>query len=160
MTTPTNSVPDAFDRIGVQLLLLGLGWASLALLLVAMPAAVIGFVFDIEDFLLAAILAGVAFVVTGAFWLAVMVPFESRYYYDYRVEGHVTQVSNVLTEADGDLTRQPVIRLDSVDRPLVIDDPRAVDLKDKDVTLRCSIGWNYRAADTYSCKIIDFGSAS
>lgn len=51
------------------------------------------------------------------------------------------------------LTRTPVITLSGVDRDITMNDPRSVNLKGKHVELTCSIGWNYQAADEYSCKI-------
>lgn len=93
-------------------------------------------------------------------FLLFAVPFNPAYWDDYRVEGRVTSVSNTWTEDGGDLARTPVVTLDTVDRPLVIDDPRAITLDGHDVTLTCTIDWHYRAADAYTCRIAAIGRAS
>lgn len=84
---------------------------------------------------------------------------DAKYYSVMRVEGSVTSVSNVFTEGSSDgITRVPVLTLDTVpDFAMVVEDPRAVDLLDKDVTLSCEFGWNYQAMDTVNCKIYKIG---
>ena len=84
---------------------------------------------------------------------------DAKYYSVMRVEGSVTSVSNVFTEGSSDgITRVPVLALDTVpDFAMVVEDPRAVDLLDKDVTLSCEFRWNYQAMDTVSCKIYKIG---
>lgn len=84
-----------------------------------------------------------------------LVPFNTKYHRLYGVQGTVISVSNVLSESGGELTRTPVVALDSLDSPLVINDPRAVNLMGKAVKLTCEIEWVYRAADRYSCLIYE-----
>lgn len=156
-----TTLPDAFTEGGIRLALLGLGWAALVLFALAAVCVFIAFMWFDADTSLWMVPALVCAIVGGlcaGLWVFALVPFDSRYWHYYTVSGEVTEVSNVLSEANGDLTRQPVVVLDSVDRPLVVDDPRAVQLQGRDVTLRCTVEWHYQAADTYSCRVIDFGT--
>ena len=84
---------------------------------------------------------------------------DAKYYSVMRVEGNVTSVSNVFTEGSSDgITRVPVVTLDTVpDFAMVVEDPRAVDLLNKDVTLSCEFSWNYQAIDGVSCRIYKIG---
>lgn len=83
------------------------------------------------------------------------IPFEPYRWQSYRVEATVVDISNVLTEGDGDLTRVPVVTLDADGEQFVatVDDPRIVTREGDDITLRCEIQWVYQAADRYSCVI-------
>ena len=81
------------------------------------------------------------------------IPYETKYLKDYRVSGTVTAVSNVFENASGEMTSSYVVSIDSLDRPVTLNDPRAVRLLDKSVDLTCNINWNHRAADTYTCRI-------
>lgn len=83
----------------------------------------------------------------------VAIPYETRYLKDYRVSGTVTAVSNVFENASGEMTSSYVVSIDSLDRSVTLNDPRAVRLLDKSVDLTCNINWNHRAADTYTCRI-------
>lgn len=166
------TAPDAFTQVGVQLPLLLSGWAALGCFLVAGTAALNSWRRSrgarwhepMDDFFLA--IGGVGGLVVGlcaaALWVFMLVPFDTKYMHYYAVEGRVVDVTNVLSgDGDDGLVRQPVLVLDRVpDFPLVLDDPRAVELKGRDVALRCSIEWHYSAADTYSCRITDYGKAA
>lgn len=160
-----NTLPEAFTEIGVTLDLLITGWSALGLLILGGLVILAGMTgWDGSLRRDVAVPVGGFLVVASAavalIWVILLIPFDGKYHHYYAVEGRVTEVSNVLSEANGDLTRQPVITLDSVDRPLVIDDPRAVQLLDRDVTLRCWVDWHYAAADTYDCRIVAFGTES
>jgi len=91
--------------------------------------------------------------------LAAFPYFDSKYYSVMRVEGTVTSVSNVFTDGSSDgITRVPVVTLDTVpDFAMIVEDPRAVDLLNKDVTLSCEFAWNYQAIDGVYCKIYKIG---
>lgn len=84
---------------------------------------------------------------------------DAKYYSVMRVEGTVTSVSNVFTDGSSDgVTRVPVVTLDTVpDFAMIVEDPRAVDLLNKDVTLSCEFAWNYQAIDGVYCKIYKIG---
>lgn len=113
-----------------------------------------------ECFAAGAIFSAVLTVTILVVLLVVAFPWRPAYWKVYRVETTVLSVSNVISEASGDLTRTPVLEIEGVDRPVVMEDPRAVSLEGKDVTLTCRISWNYQAADTYSCDIYAIGGAS
>jgi len=85
--------------------------------------------------------------------------FDSKYYSVMRVDGTITSVSNVFTDGSSDgITRVPVVTLDTVpDFAMIVEDPRAVDLLNKDVTLSCEFAWNYQAIDGVYCKIYKIG---
>jgi len=84
-----------------------------------------------------------------------LIPFDGKYHHIYRVSGTVESVSNVLSESGGDLTRKPVVKLNSASQPVVIEDPRAVELTGRDVDLTCTVEWVYQAMDRYNCSIYD-----
>ena len=156
-----NTVPANFEQLGFTLGIQVCFWLTILCVVATAIAFVVSVrTYDPGDFwfgigCIAAVCAVIMALITAMFlW-----PFGSRFWYNYEATGHVTNVSNVITEASGDLTRQPVVTLDTLDRPVVIDDPRAVSLEGKDVTLRCQIEWHYQAADSYSCKIVDFTSS-
>jgi len=153
-------IPEAFDVVGVRIELLITGWIGVALILIAVALAAMDYFFGWDELgFVAGIFSGALGLVAGVVWIIFMVPFSGEYQHIYRVDGRVESVSNVLTESSGDLTRTPVITLDTVDRSLTIDDPRAVNLAGKDVTLTCRIEWHYQAADRYSCDIYAIGGA-
>lgn len=86
-------------------------------------------------------------------WVTALIPFDSKYHQMYRVTGEVLSVSNVISESGGDLTRTPVLTVAGVDRDVIVDDPRAVNLGGKTVDFTCTVTWHYQAADTYGCRI-------
>lgn len=157
-------MPDAFTETAVRLPILIAGWTTLALVVAVVVGIVLASTGDawssrasVGEFLV--IFGGICGAIAVVVWFVMLIPFDGKYHHVYRVEGTVTSVSNVLSEASGDLTRQPVITLDSMTYPLVVDDPRAVTLDGRDVTLRCEVDWNYQAADSYVCRIISYGEA-
>lgn len=155
-------VPENFTQVGWRVELLVVGGVTLGMF------AVVGILLGIAYWLanrknarydagegaaLGAILPGIIGLITGVVWISMLVPFSSEYHHIYRVEGTVTSVTNTFQESSGELSSTPVLTLDTVDRPISMSDPRAVTLEGKDVTLTCAIGWNYQAADKYSCSI-------
>lgn len=76
----------------------------------------------------------------------------------YQVTGLVESVSNTLDDATGDLTRTPVVSIDTVSAPLLVDDSRAVELEaGQEVAFTCTVQWYHLAADTYTCQVADWG---
>lgn len=98
----------------------------------------------------------IAFVSALILLIAALWPFNAKYYQAYTITGEITSVSNVVTEASGDFSRTPVVEMEGFPLPLTVDDPRAVTLQDKTVTLRCGVDWNYQAEDTWRCTIRKF----
>ena len=149
-------IPDGFTSLGWQLQLA----ASLPVFLVGMLLMIVA-VFALrrdfvpELFVAVFLVGGIAVLMGGIFLFGILVPFNPNYWDDYRVEGRITSVSNTWTEDSGNMARTPVVTLDTVDRPLVIDDPRTVKLEGRDVTLTCTIDWHYRGADAYTCRLAD-----
>ncbi len=80
-------------------------------------------------------------------------PYNPKYWQVYTISGTVESVSNVLSQDGGDLTRTPIVTLNQFDTPIAIEDPRAIDLVDKDVTLVCHLEWVYLSADRINCSI-------
>lgn len=145
-------IPDIFVAVGLRLELLVFGWITIILFALAALALLAGWWRDWDDSFLAVLLALFG-ALTGIVWVALLVPFQGQYHRVYEVDTTVLSVTNVLTEASGELTREPVAVLDGIDRPVVIDDPRILELKGRDLTLLCTVSWHYQAADSYSCKI-------
>lgn len=165
--TALNALPPAFHPLGWQLPAIVFLWIALAGA-VMLAAGVLYrrhgdtglYGNDLLDFgSIMGIAIGIGALLFGAGidlgYLTICGP---QYMHDYRVEGTVVSVTDKLADGSGDLTYSgtPVVTLDSVDVPLQVDDPKALTLLGKDVTLVCSIGWNYRAHDDYYCRIIDF----
>lgn len=151
-------IPDAFESLGFQLGLMIYTPIVALMIAVSLVALWRWLATDIEDWGMVALLVGALAAVAAIIWVVVAIPFNPAYWQDYRVEGEVLTVSNTWADDGGDMARVPVVTLDTVDRPLVIDDPRAVTLQGEQVTLTCSIGWHFRAADTYSCRIAQIGA--
>lgn len=149
-------IPDSFNEVGVRVELLATGWSAVAVFILAALIIIVGERMQADE---GHLFVGGTFVAIGLFvagaWAVLMWPYSGEYHHVYRVEGEVVSVSNVLTEASGDLTRTPVIELDTVDRSITIDDPRAVNLEGERVSLTCRINWRYQAADRYDCDIYE-----
>lgn len=144
---------ENFIDIGTQLHLLIFGWGSVGLLTVAALLVVACIRWDSAGSAIGAVGAGIMGAFFLVLWAVSLVPFDAKYHQLYRVTGEVTGVSNVLTEDGGDLTRTPVLSIDTVDRDITMSDPRAVNLQGQTVDLTCSIEWVYQGADRYNCKI-------
>ena len=104
-----------------------------------------------------ALVPGICAVIFVFVFLFALFPFRSEYLHIYRAAGTVVSVTNTMDGGSGELTSTPVLELDTVDRPITMSDPRALTLAGKDVTLTCTIGWHYQAADTYDCEIYAIG---
>lgn len=142
---------ENFTAIGYQLpiIILSVVLTFFGLLTIA---GGIGFIRGYEPFgftISTGALAGITLLI----FVITLVPFDTKYHQVYRVSGEVTSVSNVISDSGGELTRTPVITVEGVDRDITMNDPRAVNLQGKTVEFTCTVGWNYQAADSYSCKI-------
>lgn len=154
---------NAFEPIGLQLWFL-IFTPIVALLLIATAFPTVKWLraraeqrYSADEWGFGAAVTAAVAVICLVFWVVVALPFSPVYWQDYRVAGEVLSVSNTWTDDGGDMARIPVVTLDTVDRPLVIDDPRAVTLEGQRVVLTCSVGWHFRAADTFSCRIAQIG---
>ncbi|HEY4598888.1 hypothetical protein [Corynebacterium sp.] len=142
-------------------------WVALGVFIACAAAAIGGLVLrrtagtwdDRWDFVgTGAAVLGVIIGGMAALFLAIgLFPYKPDYWPMYRVEGTVTSVSNVLTEDGGDLSRVPVLTLDTFDQPITVEDPRAVTLEGKHVALRCDRQWVQQGMDRYSCAIQSIG---
>ena len=158
LTLPLSSVPVEFIDTGLRLGFLVCMWVTVVLVVIT-AAGLVAMIRSDSDLGAGAFMIGlIATVVMAGIWAAVAFPFDYRYRHNYSLSGNVTSVSNVLDSASGDLTRTPVLVLDTLEIPVVVDDARAVSLEGRDVELRCTVGWNYQAADTYSCRIVSYGA--
>ena len=147
-------IPDGFTSLGWQMqLAVSLPVFLVGLLLVVVAVVAISRAFVPELFVAVFLVGCIAALTGGIFLFGILVPFNPAYWDDYRVEGRITSVSNTWTEDGGNMARTPVVTLDTIDRPLVIDDPRTVQLEGRDVSLTCTIDWHYRGADAYTCRI-------
>lgn len=85
-----------------------------------------------------------------------MVPFESYRFYDYRVEGTITEVTNRWDDSGGSVSDSLVLTLDTVDQPILSGgDKRFIQLEGEEVVLTCQINWHWRAQDTFKCILAE-----
>lgn len=146
------------NPLGFQLHIIILFWVMVLLLAIAI-ATLIGWLrtrsrSDYTDWGLGFAVSTMASIIVGVIFCVVLMPFDSSYWRNYEVTGHINDVTNVLTDGSGELTPSSVISLDGTDERFISDDVRLTTLDDTDVTLRCSKEWNYQAADRYTCKLI------
>lgn len=155
-TLRTETIPTEFVDLGLRLHIIILA-VAVALLLAGTLLGAVALARterrDPEGLLMFTFFAGLVTAIVGIIFVVTLIPFRSAYHHIYRVEGRIEAVSNVISEANGDLTRTPIVELSTVDRPIAVDDPRVVSLEGRDVTLTCTVGWHYQAADTYACEI-------
>lgn len=98
------------------------------------------------------VVGGIGFIV-AIVWLFLLIPYSSEYHVLWRAEGEITSVTNTLADGDGGLTRVPVVELDTVDMPIVVHDPRVLEMQGTEVQLTCSIEWVMYGMDRISCDI-------
>lgn len=99
--------------------------------------------------------SGVVLITSALILLVGMFPYVPKYWFNYRLEGTITEIDTSWSYQMGALIQAPVAVIDSMEAPIVIDDPRAVKLEGKEVALRCVIHWNQLAMDTYTCKVAE-----
>lgn len=107
--------------------------------------------------MITAIMTGVLAVFLFVPLLVSAIPFQAKYYPLYSVSGTVASVSNVFTETSGEFTSEPVVLFEGSDIPFVVDDSRITALEGREVELLCMLGWQYQAADYWTCSIRDGG---
>lgn len=148
------------NEVGVRLDLLVMGWVFGALVVITVLLW-LGFrksdVFDGDPWLMGALFSAAFTVIIGIGLAVLLWPYSTEYYKVYRVSGTVEKVTNKMVEASGEFSESTVLTLDTVDRPVVMSDPRGVTLEGKQVDLTCSINWHYMAQDTYHCEIYSIG---
>lgn len=148
------------NEVGIRLDLLVLGYVALALLVIT-SLLWLGFRkakwYDEDMWGFPAILSTAFTVIIGLVLMVALFPYSSEYHHLYRVSGNVETVTNKMVEASGEFSKHTVLTLDTVDRPVVMSDPRGVTLEGKQVDLTCSIKWHYQAQDTYHCEIYSIG---
>lgn len=154
--TALASVPPEFHQLGWQLWVLVVSFIVMGGVAFSAVWIAVGVRSDWEDGIIFWMGSVVVFLLIGCAPLGHLIVTGPDYMRDYKVAGKVLSVSQVLDDASGDLTRVPVVTLDTVDRPLVVNDPRIVNLQGADVVLKCTIEWHYRETDTYACKIMEY----
>lgn len=147
-------------EIGTRFDLLVIGWVFGALVVIT-ALLWLGFRkakwYDEDMWGFPAILSTAFTVIIGLVLMVALFPYSTEYYKVYRVSGTVEKVTNKMVEASGEFSESTVLTLDTVDRPVVMSDPRGVTLEGKQVDLTCSIKWHYQAQDTYHCEIYSIG---
>lgn len=155
-----STIPESMTSVGTSLTLLVPLWIGVGLTVIGIVCALLWRKWPglIDGWMVAAIMVwvfgGIAFAV-----LAVMaIPYKPVYWHIYRAQATVEQITNSFDAGTGKITTSPTVILSGFDRPVVIDDPRILQLDGADLTLTCSIAWHYQAADTYSCAIYSIDS--
>lgn len=149
-------VPGTFEQRGVLLEVLIAGGVAGFFLALAILCVYLSKKWEYEryDFLFAAGASATVAAIFVAVALGLAAPFDAKYWHYYTVTGEVTKVTNTLAgDGDDGLTRTPVVEVEGVPFPLVVDDPRVTQLNGARLSLRCTIRWNYQAADEYKCRI-------
>ena len=147
-------------EIGTRFDLLVMGWVFGALVVIT-ALLWLGFkkadYYDEDLWGVPAVVSSAFTVIIGLVLAFLLFPYSSEYHHLYRVSGTVEKVTNKMIEASGEFSNTTVLTLDTVDRPVVMSDPRGVTLEGLDVDLTCSIKWHYMAQDTYHCEIYSIG---
>lgn len=85
--------------------------------------------------------------------LIALLPMSPRYWNFYDIHGKVEKITNAITTDDNGYARIPVVTLEGFSLPVVVDDPRILTLKGKNVDLLCTVEWVPYGADRYNCGI-------
>ena len=146
-------VPDNFHSLGPQLTLVVLLWVTGIFLLLAVGLFLRGSFAGSETCEFFSVVSLVICAGAGTLTALYAIPYNPAYWNLYEVQGKVISVSGNFDSGSGKITTEPVVVLDTVERPVMVKDPRALTLADQDVRLVCTINWNYKAADSYICQI-------
>lgn len=76
-----------------------------------------------------------------------------KYAHVYEVNGVVTSVTNSFTSDGGEYSRIPIVTVEGVDVPLIVNDARAVSLEGQHARFVCSPTFVYQGADAYECVV-------
>lgn len=101
----------------------------------------------------AIVFAGAGFLITVSASLIAGYPYDFKYYQIYETLGVVESVSNTFSEDDGSIVRVPVVEFSSLDRPIVVEDPRIIKLVGSELELSCTLEWVYQSEDRIHCTI-------
>lgn len=150
-----STIPENMTSVGTSLDLLiplwiGVGLVALGLVCFLLWVKWPGWV---DGWLVAASTIWAFAAIALAILAVSAIPYKPAYWHIYRAHATVEQITNSFDAGTGKITTSPTVILSGFDRPVVIDDPRILQLDGADLTLTCSISWHYQAADTYSCAI-------
>jgi len=102
--------------------------------------------------------------IVTAFALLVLVvgtfPWIPRFWFVYHATGVVQPVTNTFDHGTGTLTLSgALVKVEGINRPIFVEDSRLMAMAGQSVDLTCDLGFNYAAADDYSCRVSNFGGA-
>lgn len=151
---------DGFGVIGLRLDLIIMPVIAAVLIVVGVPLMVLGATKLRDRYLdmwgswgfAGAIVSGL-----GAALLLVtvvlMVPFKSAYHHWYGATGTVESVTNIFEGGSGEVSPGYVVELDSVDKPLLFNDPRILRAQGEEIDVTCSVEWVPAGVDRLNCWI-------
>jgi hypothetical protein len=83
----------------------------------------------------------------------IYMPFNSKYWYNYKLSGTVESVTNKLENGNAKFTGSPIIKLSGYSEPIIMNDSRILTLEGREVDLTCSIKWAYEGLDATACSV-------
>lgn len=89
----------------------------------------------------------------GGYAVGALIPADPKYHSIYRMEGHISTVSNTISEDGGKFTRKTVLKMAEHDELVETDDPRLVTMLDKNVLLTCTVNWQMYGLDKIDCDL-------
>lgn len=151
---------DGFEVVGLRLDLVVLMWATIGLFTFAALLVGVGMLIDTksrhsagEAFYYISAFFGVVASLVGLIWVAMLIPFQPLYHHWYGTAGAVESVTNIFEGGSGEISPGYVVELNSVDAPLLFDDPRILRMAGEEISVTCSVEWVPSDVDRLNCWI-------
>lgn len=150
---------EGFEVIGLRLDLAVMMWLTIGGFALAALLFGLGILVDAKAryadgefaYVVAAIVAFFS-VVIAIIWLILLIPYKPVYHHWYSASGTVESVTNIFEGGSGEISPGYVVELDSVDRPLMFNDPRILKA-DGEINVACSVEWVPAGVDRLNCWI-------
>lgn len=82
-----------------------------------------------------------------------LIPYDTKYLYNYKLSGTVEINTNKFDDGDGTLSYIPIAKVSGYPDPIRVNDSRLLTLDGKNVDLTCSIKWAYEGMDVTACSV-------
>ena len=95
-------------------------------------------------------------VIFGVILTLMLIPFNSKYWTFYELEGKVASISNVFEADESELVSNAVVTLDGFDTPFVVNDPRILLYEGETLKFRCDWEFVPGGEDKLGCLIAEY----